>query len=159
MRKKMPIITESAAELVRRMQDEPDGKKRQRLHALYLVASGQARHRKEVAATLRVHRHSVAAWFAAYTAGGLEHALRYNIPQPTRSRRITDTALTALKAQLQTPTGFPSYGHIRTWLAEQHQVHLSYSSVYALVHGVLRAKPKRPRPSHEKKARRLSRNS
>jgi transposase len=154
MRKKMPTITESAAELVRRMQDEPDGKKRQRLHALYLVASGQARHRKEVAAMLHVHRHSVAAWFAAYTAGGLEQALQYQVPQPTRSRRITETALTALKAQLQTPTGFPSYGHIRTWLAEQYQVQLSYSSVYALVRGELRAKPKRPRPSHEKKVRR-----
>jgi transposase len=154
MRKKMPTITESAAELVRRMQDEPDSKKRQRLHALYLVASGQARHRKEVAVTLRVHRHSVAAWFAAYAAGGVEQALRYDVPRPTRSRRITETALTALTAQLQTARGFPSYGAIRTWLAEQHQVQLSYSSVYALVRGELRAKPKRPRPSHEKKVRR-----
>jgi transposase len=152
MRKKMPTITESAAALVRRMQDEPDGKKRQRLHALYLVASGQARYRPEVAATLRVHWHSVAAWFAAYTAGGLEQALRYTVPTPTRSRRLTETALAALKAQLQTPTGFPSYSHIRTWLAEQDQVQLSYSSVYALGRGELRAKPKRPRPSHEKKA-------
>lgn len=152
MRKKMPTITESAADLVRRMQDEADGKKRQRLHALYLVASGQARYRTEVAATLRVHRHRVAAWFAAYTAGGLEQALRYNVPTPPRSRRLTETALAALKAQLQTPAGFPSYGHSRTWLAEQHQVQLSYSSVYALVRGELRAQPKRPRPSHEKKA-------
>ena len=153
MRKKMPTITESAAALVRRMQDEPDGKKRQRLHALYLVASGQARYRQEVAAMLRLHRHSVAAWFAAYTAGGLEQALQYHVPKPVRSRRITETALTALKAQLQTPTGFSSYRHIRAWLAEQHQIQLSYSSVYALVHGELRAKPKRPRPSHEKKVR------
>src|SRR5262245_3344464 len=105
MRKKMPTITERTAELVRRMQEEPDGKKRQRLHAFYLVASGHARYRHEVAATLRVHRHSVAAWFAAYTAGGLEQALQYHVPQPTRSRRITETALTALKAQLQTAAG------------------------------------------------------
>ena len=152
MRKTMPTITESAGELVRRMQDEPDGKKRQRLHALYLVVSGQARYRHEVARILQVHRHSVAAWFAAYMAGGLEQALRYAVPHPTRSRRLTETALTALKAQLQTPTGFPSYGDIRTWLAEQHQVQLSYSSVYALVRNELRAKLKRPRPSHKKKS-------
>ena len=150
MGKKMPTITESAVELLRRMKSEPDLKKRQRLHALYLVASGQARHRQEVAKTLGVHRHSVAAWFAAYTAGGLEQALQYHVPTPMR-RRLTETALTALKAPLQTPAGFPSYGHIRTWLAEQSQVQLSYSSVYALVRGELRAKPKRPRPSHEKK--------
>jgi transposase len=159
MRKKMPTITESAAELLRRMKSAPDLKKRQRLHALYLVASGQARHRKDVAKTLGVHRHSVAAWFAAYAAGGIEQALRYDVPHPTRGRRMTDTALTALKEQLRTPAGFASSGHIRTWLAEQHEVQLSYASVYALVRGELRAKPKRPRPSHEKKVRTQRRSS
>lgn len=154
MRTKMPTITESAAELLRRMKSEPDGKKRQRMHALYLVASGQAPHRKDVAKLLGVYRHSVAAWFAAYAAGGMEQALQYDVPRPARARRMTETALTALKTQLQTPAGFPSYGHIRTWLAEHHQVHLSYSSVYALVHGELHAKPKRPRPSHKKKVQR-----
>jgi transposase len=153
MRKKMPPITESPAALLRRMQDEPDGKKRQRLHALYLVASGPARHRKAVAAALDVHRHSVGAWCAAYAAGGIAQALWYDVPRPTRGRRMTETALTALKEQLRTPTGFASYGHIRAWLADQHQVHLSYSSVYALGRGELRAKPKRPRPSHEKTVR------
>jgi transposase len=154
MRKQMPTITASAAELVQRMQDEPDGKKRQRLHALYLVASGQARHRKAVAAMLPVHRQSVAAWLAASAVGGLEHALRYDGPRPTRSRRITETARTALKARLQTSGGFPRYGALRPWLAEQQQVQLSYSSVYAVVRGELRAKAQRPRPSHEKKVRR-----
>jgi transposase len=154
MRKKMPPLTESTAALLQRMKSEPDVKKRQRVHALYLVASGQARHRKDVAAALGVHRHSVAAWFAAYAAGGIEQALRDDVPRPTRARRMTDTARTALTEQLRTPEGFASYGHIRTWLAEQHQVHLSYSSVYALVRGELHAKPKRPRPSHAKKVRR-----
>jgi hypothetical protein len=37
---------------------------------------------------------------------------------------MTDVALTALKEQPQTPAGFASYGHIRTWLAEQHQMQL-----------------------------------
>jgi transposase len=153
MRKKMPTITEHAAELVRRMQAEPDRKKRQRLHALYLGASAQARYRQEVAARLHVHRHSGAAWCAAYTVGGLEQARRYNVPPPTRSRRLTATALAALKAQWQTSTGCPSSGPIRPWLAEQHQVQLSSSSVSAWVRGDLRAQPKRPRPSHEKTVR------
>jgi Homeodomain-like domain len=70
MRKAMPTIVESADDLQRRMKSEPDSKKRQRLHALYLAASGQARHRQAIAALLGVHRHSVAAWFAAYAEGG-----------------------------------------------------------------------------------------
>src|SRR5262245_29722374 len=69
MRKALPKMTESAHELQQRMKSEPDLKKRQRFHALYLAASGQARHRQEIAALLGVHRHSVAVWFAAYAEG------------------------------------------------------------------------------------------
>jgi Homeodomain-like domain len=66
----MPRISESANELQRRMKRELDLKKRPRLHALDLAASGQARHRHASAALLGVHRHSVAAWFRAYAQGG-----------------------------------------------------------------------------------------
>jgi transposase len=153
MRKKLPTITESADELQRRMKSETDLKKRQRLHALYLVASGQARYRKDVAPLLGVHRHSVAAWFDAYAEGGLEQALRYQGATPPVHRRITAAAFTALQDKLKDPHGFAGYDQIRIWLAEAHQVTMAYSSVHALVRYKLRAKPKRPRPSHEKKAR------
>ena len=151
MRKAMPRITESADALQRRMKSEPDLKKRQRLHAFYLVASGQARYRQEIAALLGVHRHSVAAWFRAYAKGGLDHALRYQRPLPPVHRRITTTALTALQAKLQDPHGFAGYRQIQVWLAEEHQVSLAYSSVHELVRYKLQAKPKRPRPAHTKK--------
>ncbi|MDQ3829776.1 MAG: helix-turn-helix domain-containing protein [Candidatus Tectomicrobia bacterium] len=151
MRKKLPTIHESAAELQQRMKSEHHGKKRQRLHALYLVASGQARHRKDVALLLGVHRHSVAAWFDAYTEGGIGQALRYHVPLPPVHRRMTDTALTALQEKLKEPHGFASYDQIRLWLAQEHQVNLAYSSVHALVRYQLHAKPKRPRPAHVKK--------
>jgi putative transposase len=151
MRKKMPIITESADELHQRLKQAKDVKQRQRLQALYLVVSGHARHRQELAALLGVHRHSVAAWLDAYAAGGLDQMLRYQVPRPPDRSRITPTALTALQARLQDPHGFAGYTQLQTWLAEQHQVHLSYSGVYAVVRGKLRAKPKRPRPSHAKK--------
>ena len=151
MRKKLPTIHESAEELHHRMKSEPDVKKRQRLHALYLVASGQARHRKDVALLLGVHRHSVAAWFDAYAAGGVDQALRYHIATPPVHRRITDAAITALQEKLTEPHGFAGYDQIRLWLATEHQVALSYSSVHALVRYKLHAKPKRPRPSHAKK--------
>jgi transposase len=148
----MPTITESVAELQQRMPHETDGKKRQRLHALYLVASGQARHRQDLAALLGVHRHSVAAWLNAYAAGGLDQALRYQVSTPPIHRRMTDTAFAALQDKLKDPRGFTGYDQIRVWLAGEHQVTLSYASVHALVRYKLRAKPKRPRPSHVKKA-------
>lgn len=70
MRKRMPTITESADALHQRMKQEKDVKKRQRLQALSLAASGRAHHRQEIADLLGVHRHSVAAWFEAYAEGG-----------------------------------------------------------------------------------------
>jgi len=151
MRKAMPRIPESADALQRHMNSERDLKKRQRLHALYLAASGQARQRQEIAALLGVHRHSVAGWFRAYTEGALDHALSYQRPMPPVHQRITAAALTALHDKLQDPHGFASYDQMRVWLAEEHQVALAYSSVHALVRYKLHAKPKRPRPSHTKK--------
>jgi transposase len=153
MRKRMPTITESADELHQRMKQEKDLKKRQRLQALYVTASGRAHHRQEIADLLGVHRHSVAAWCDAYAAGGIDQMLSYQVPRPPLRQRITASALTALQEYLQDPHGFAGYAQIRTWLAEQHQVYLSYSGVYAVVRGKLRAKPKRPRPSHAKKGR------
>jgi transposase len=152
MRKKMPTITESADALHQRMKQEQDPKKRQRLQALYIAASGRAHHRQEIAALLGVHRHSVAAWFDAYAAGGIDHMLHYQVPRPPLRQRITATALTALQEKLHAPHGFAGYHQIRLWLAEEHQVTLAYSSVHALVRYKLHAKPKRPRPSHAKKA-------
>ena len=153
MRKRMPTITESADLLHQRLKQEKDPKKRQRLQALSVVASGHARYRQEIADLLGVHRHSVAAWFAAYAAGGLDQMLSSQVPRPPLRQRMTSTALTALHEHFQDPRGFAGYTQLRTWLAEQHQVHLSYSGVYALVRGKLHAKPKRPRPSHAKKDR------
>src|SRR5262249_15997702 len=126
MRKPMPCITESADELQRRMKSEADLKKRQRLHAFYLAASGQARYPQEIAVLLGVHRHSVAAWFAAYAEGGLDHALSYQVPIPPIHQHLTATALTALQDKLNDPQGFAGYQQIRLWLAAEHQVTLAY---------------------------------
>jgi transposase len=151
MRKRRPAITESADELHQRLKQEKDVKQRHRVQALYLVASGHARPRQDLAVLLGVHRHSVAAWLDASAAGGLEQALSYQVPRPPRRQRITPTALAALQDRLQDPHGFAGYAQLRAWLAEQHQVSLSYAGVYAVVRGKLRAKPTRPRPSHAQK--------
>jgi hypothetical protein len=152
MRKAMPRITASADELQRRMKSDPDLKKRQRLHALSLAASGQAHQRQEIAALLGVPRHSVAAWFAAYAEGGFTRALRSQRPLPPVHQRITTTALTALQEKLHDPHGCAGSHQMRVWLAETPQVTLAYASVHALVRYKLRAKPKRPQPAHAKKA-------
>lgn len=150
----MPTLTESAAALLRRLHSAPQGKNRRRLPALYVVASGQARHRQDVARALGVHQHSVAVWGAASAAGGVEQARRYDGPQPPRPRRLTDTALTAPPAQPPAPAGFASSGPSRPWVAAPPQGQWSSSRLYAVVRGELRAQPTRPRPAHAQKVQR-----
>lgn len=107
MRTRMPSITESADALHQRMK-EKDVKKRQRLQALYLAASGRAHHRQDIADLLGVHRHSVAAWFEAYAEGGIDKMLRSQGPRPPLRQRITVPALTALQEKLRPRTALPA---------------------------------------------------
>ena len=62
MNKTLPIIHESADVLKQRLQQERDPRTRQRLPALYLLASGQATNRSAVAALLGVDRTTVGRW-------------------------------------------------------------------------------------------------
>ena len=49
MRKVVPVITEDGEFLKQRLQRERDGRKKPRLQMLYLLASGQAQTRQDVA--------------------------------------------------------------------------------------------------------------
>jgi putative transposase len=75
MDKALPPNTESAGELQQRLRAEKDAQKRQRLQALYLLATGQATSRLAVADLLAVHRHTGRAWLTAYEQGGLRALL------------------------------------------------------------------------------------
>jgi transposase len=151
MRKKPPQIKESVEDLHQLVKREKDVQKRQRVQALYLLKSGQARSRLEVAAMVAVHRHTVGAWLERYEQGGLAELLTVNKP-PGQAPSVTGAALQALKKRLAQRDGFASYREIQTYLEREHQIKLRYSSVHALVRYRLGAKPKSPRPSHQKKA-------
>ena len=87
MRTAIPPITEHADDLKHRLQREHDGHKKPRLQMLYLLASGQAQTRQEVAHLLGVHRNTIGRWLAIYAAGGLEALLA-----DVRPRRQTGLA-------------------------------------------------------------------
>src|SRR5918911_3100390 len=72
MYKAIPPIHETAEELKRLQKQEHHRLKQQRLHALYLLASGQAHERQEVAALLGVSRNTVGHWLDIYADGGLK---------------------------------------------------------------------------------------
>jgi transposase len=152
MRKRLPIVTESPDSLAQQLKAETDSKKRQRLQALSLIASGHVPSRLALAALLAVHRHTIPAWLELYEAGGVEALLTIH-KAPGKVPTLTPKALTALQTRLERPQGFASYGAIQQYLAQTHHVHLASSPVHALVRYKLKAKPKSPRRSHPKKTR------
>lgn len=57
MKRKLPPIHETREELQRHLKAERDAQKHQRLQALYLLSTGQAKTRAAVAEALGMHRH------------------------------------------------------------------------------------------------------
>ena len=150
MNRPMPVIHESADDLKSRLQQERDHRKRQRLHLLYLLATGQARRRSQAAALLGVDRNTVGRWLTQYRGGGLAALLAVYVPAGKRPA-LTPDQLAQLRQRLEQPEGFASYGEIQQWIAITFGVQMGYHAVYTLVHDKLRARPKVARPSHEKK--------
>jgi hypothetical protein len=151
MYKAMPEIRESAEELRSLMKQERHPQAHQRLHALSVVASAQARSRCAVASLLGVHRDTIGAWFALYEAGGRERVLDRSV-SPGKASPVPPAVLEALRKRLDDDEGFASYGAIQGWLAAQHGVQMQYGAVHHLVAYQLKARPTVVRPRHRNKA-------
>ena len=150
MRRGMPEVRESAEELKRRMQKEKNGVKRQRMQMLYLVASGQARERQEIAQVLGVHRNTVGKWMQRYEAGGIGGLLEVRVAPGMRSA-LNGVQVAELHEALRRAEGFGSYAEVQTWILTTHGVSMSYAATHKLVHTKLGATLKVARPSHPHK--------
>jgi transposase len=150
MRKALPIITEDGASLRRRLQHEHDGRKTPRLQMLYVLATGQAQTRQDVARLLGVHRNTIGHWLARYAAGGLEALLARHVP-PGKPLSLPPDVLAALEQALQRPAGFASYEALRQWVQQTYHREANYHTLYTIIRTKFKAKRKVPRPSHTKK--------
>jgi transposase len=150
MRKTLPIITEDVENLKQRLQRAHDGRKRPRLQMLYLLASGQAQTRQDVAQLLAVHRNTIGHWLAIYETGGLEALLEVYVPAG-KPISLSPGVLASIEQALQEPAGFASYEALRQWVQQTHHVEVNYHTLYTIVRTRFRAKLKVPRPSHTKK--------
>jgi transposase len=150
MHNPLPLIIEHADTLKQRLQREYDGRKKPRLQMLYVLASGQAQTRREVAQLLGVHRNTIGHWLALYDAGGLEALLDVYIPAG-KPLSLPPEVLAALEQALQQPAGFASYEALRQWVQQTHHLEVNYHTLYTIVRTRFKAKLKVPRPSHTKK--------
>jgi len=158
MNKALPRIAESPQALQSQLRTATDPKKRSRLQALYLLASGQAPSRLVLAKLMAVHRHTIQTWLQLYEEGGLSALLTIK-KAPGKRSSLTPAILIKLQARLSQNQGFSSYGEIRQYLARVHKIPLAYSTVHKLVRYRLKAKPKAPRRSHPKKSLKQSPDS
>jgi transposase len=150
MRKALPVITEDVENLKQRLQRAHDGRKRPRLQMLYLLASGQAQTRQDVAQLLGVHRNTIGHWLAVYETGGLDALLEVYVPAG-KPISLSPEVLAAIEQALQEPAGFASYEALRQWVQRTHHVEVNYHTLYTIVRTRFKAKLKVPRPSHTKK--------
>ena len=150
MRKAPPVIAEDADILKQRLQNERDGRKKPLLQMLYLLASGQAQTRMEVAQLLGVHRNTIGHWLRRYEGGGLEALLQMYIPAG-KPLSLPPAVLAALEQALRQPAGFASSEALRQWVQQTYHLEVNYHTLYTSVRTRFKAKLKVPRPSHTKK--------
>jgi transposase len=151
MRNPIPPIHEAVVALKERLHHEHDGHKKPRVQMLYLLASGQAQTRQDVARLLGVHRNTISRWLALYAIGGLEALLATYIPLG-KPVSLAPAVLASLERALHRSAGFASYEALRQWVRRTHGVEVKYKTLYTLVRTRFHTKLKVARPSHTKKS-------
>lgn len=150
MRRPMPPVQEDLETLKRLLKAEHHATRYQRLQMLYLMVSGQATTRRDIAVLLGVNRATISTWLDTYTAGGLAALLTVYIPAG-KPAPLNDEQLAQLHDRLHDPVGWRTYGEIQQWINTTFGLQLGYTVVHKLVRYKLGAKPKVPRPTHPKK--------
>jgi transposase len=136
--------------LKQRLQRADEGRNKPRLQMLYLLASGRAQSRQDVAQLLGGHRHTIGHWLAIYEAGGLAAWLDVYRP-PGQAISLPPEVLAALEQVLRQPTGCASYEALRQWVKRTPHREVNYHTLYTVVRQRFKAKLKVPRPSHTTK--------
>jgi transposase len=119
MRTAIPPISEDVDHLKQLLRQEHDGRKKPRVQMLYLLRSGQAPTRQDVARLLGFHRNTVGHWLARYAAGGLDVLLELYVPAGKR-RSLSPDVLASIEQAFHRPEGFASYDALRQWVQRTH---------------------------------------
>ena len=144
-------IKESPAELLKVIRGEQRPLVQARLQALYLDQSGQAPDYGSIGQQVGYERHTVGKWFKQYSQQGLIGCQQLEMGKKSGSI-ISGKALAELKEKLNSATEyFTSYKQIHQWLAQEHNIQLSYAHVHRFVRYYLKAKLKVVRKSNLKK--------
>jgi transposase len=139
-------ISESAQHLEAQLKTARTASDKERLQMLWWLKTGQLTQHQEIAQRLGRDLSTISRWLQRYRQGGLTALLEVKVA-PGQPPKISPEVFAALKTQLDSVSGFSSYGEIVIWLKTYHHVEVSYATVYYWVHYRLKAKLKVPRPT------------
>jgi transposase len=157
-----PQIAQSAAELLEMRRREHDERRRERLHAFWLIVSGAASNRTALGRQLGRNRETVSRWLEDYERGGLRGVLRAPQPPGPAGRGgigLPQTTQAAIRARLAETRGERGYLALWRWAKAEHAMTYSYSHFHRWVRTQLGATLKGARKSHGQKKRKHSRPS
>ena len=152
MNKALPKIKETTEELREMLKKEAQSKRQNRLQAVYLIVTKQAKSRSKVAELLGKNRNTISDWMRLYEEGGLGKLLEIYKPSGANPK-IGEPIIEEIKEILATEKGFRTYKEIHRMVVKKHQIDIHYSNVHQLVRYKLEAKAKVPRPSNPKKTK------
>ena len=150
MNKAIPKIKETEEEIREMLKSEHQAKRQNRLQALYLIVTGQAKSRSKVSKMLGCNRNTISEWFRKYEESGLEKMLEIYKPSGAKSK-IPSAAIEEITKILDTEKGFRTYKEIHQLIVNKYKIEMGYSNVHNVVRYQLEAKAKSPRPSNPKK--------
>lgn len=143
-------VTHSPEQLQKLMSKQTANWARERLQALYLYASGTAPFENSIARILGKDASTIRRWFRCYEKEGLSGLLK---PRDNRGRKahISEEVREQLKKKLAEPEGFDTYEEISDWLKKEHNLEVSTSVIFRVLHNKLKARPKVARPANIQK--------
>ncbi len=150
MNKALPKIKENEEEIRELLKSSQRVKRQNRLQALYLIVTKQAKSRNRVSKMLGFNRNTISEWFSLYETGGIEKLLDIYKPSGAKAK-ITDAVKEEISRVLKTEKGFRTYKEIHQLVVKKHHIEVSYRAVHNVVRYKLEAKLKSPRPSNPKK--------
>ena len=144
-------IKEDIEYLKKLYQNEKHSKKKERLHALYLLKSQKLKSIKQLDDILGRDRSTISLWFRAYREGGLIKYLNIGTSSG-RNSQFPKEVEEKLIERLKEPTeGFNSYIEIQNWLKDEFNLDLPYKTVHGYVKYRLDANLKVPRAFNTKR--------
>jgi DNA-binding CsgD family transcriptional regulator len=149
MNRAMPAVIEDVEFLREQMKKARDSYKLPRLQMLYLLRTGQARNRKEVARVLGINRDTAGDWLAKYESGGIDGLVEIG-RSAGATPSISETVIAGIRSKLNEQEGLAGFRDLHKWVEQTYGLQTTYRTIY--YHALkLQARLAVPRRSHSKK--------